>query len=176
MFREGRVIIPAGGWYEWTVENGKKQPWYITRKMNEPILMSGLTNFKPYTHQTVDVGFVIVTADSGAGTVDVHDRRPVVLEREDAWRWMNPETPVEEAAHIAQRRSIRTEEFMWWKVNRAVNRPEPVAINLFCISIQASTFDPCDCSFIAVWRPWNDFCLLAETHVCKRLLGVGPKG
>ncbi len=32
MFREGRVIIPGGGWFEWTVENGKKQPWYITRQ------------------------------------------------------------------------------------------------------------------------------------------------
>ena len=37
MFREGRVIIPAAGWYEWSVENGKKQPWYIARKVNEPI-------------------------------------------------------------------------------------------------------------------------------------------
>ena len=45
--------------------------------------------------------------------VDVHDRRPVVLKPDDAWRWMNPETPVEEAAHIAQARSIPTEEFMW---------------------------------------------------------------
>ena len=106
MFREGRVIIPCGGWYEWTVENGKKQPWYITRKVNEPLFMAGLTNFRPYTHQTVDVGFVIVTEDSGPGMVDVHDRRPVVLGPDDAWRWMNPETPLEEAAHIAQTRSI----------------------------------------------------------------------
>src|SRR5690348_15090375 len=30
MFREGRIIVPIGGWYEWTVEDGKKQPWYIT--------------------------------------------------------------------------------------------------------------------------------------------------
>jgi putative SOS response-associated peptidase YedK len=90
--------------YEWTVENGKKQPWYITRKVDEPIFMAGLTNFRIYTHQTVDVGFVIVTEDSGAGMVDVHDRRPVVLESKDAWRWMNPETTVEEAAHIAQTR------------------------------------------------------------------------
>ena len=49
----------------------------------------------------------------------------VVLDREDAWRWMSPKTPVEEAAHIAQTRSIPTEEFMWWKVDRAVNRPDP---------------------------------------------------
>ncbi|SFO33860.1 Putative SOS response-associated peptidase YedK [Nitrosospira briensis] len=125
MFREGRAIIPAGGWYEWTVENGKKQPWYITRKVNKPIFMAGLTNHRPYTHQTVEVGFVIVTEDSGAGMVDVHDRRPVVLESDDALRWMNPETPFEEAAHIAQTRSIPTEEFMWWKVDKAINRADP---------------------------------------------------
>ncbi|WON74172.1 hypothetical protein [Nitrosospira sp. Is2] len=38
---------------------------------------------------------------------------------------MNPDTPVEEAAHIAQTRSISTEEFIWWKVDRAVNLPDP---------------------------------------------------
>ncbi|WP_411555619.1 SOS response-associated peptidase family protein [Nitrosospira sp. Is2] len=74
--------------------------------MNEPIFMADLTNFRMYTHQTVEFGFVIVTEDSGAGMVDVHDRRPVVLQPDDARRWMNPETPVEEAANIAQTRSI----------------------------------------------------------------------
>jgi putative SOS response-associated peptidase YedK len=24
MFREGRVVVPCGGWFEWAVENGKK--------------------------------------------------------------------------------------------------------------------------------------------------------
>jgi putative SOS response-associated peptidase YedK len=57
--------------------------------------------------------------------VDVHDRRPVVLEPEDALTWMKPDTPVEEAAHIAQTRSIPTEQSVWWKVDRAVNRVDP---------------------------------------------------
>ena len=42
MFREGRVIVPGGGWFEWTLESGTKQPWYIKRKNNEPIFMAGL--------------------------------------------------------------------------------------------------------------------------------------
>jgi putative SOS response-associated peptidase YedK len=87
--------------------------------------MAGLTNFRPDIQQTVETGFVIVTEDSGAGMVDVHDRRPVVLEPEDALRWMDPDTSVEEAAHIARIRSLSTEEFMWWKVDRAVNRADP---------------------------------------------------
>ena len=87
--------------------------------------MAGLTNFRPDVEQTVETGFVIVTEDSGAGMVDIHNRRPVVLEPEDALAWMNPDTPVEEAAHIAQTRSIPTEEFIWWKVDRALNRVDP---------------------------------------------------
>ena len=43
-------------------------------------------------------GFVIVTQDSEGGMVDIHDRRPLVLQPDDAWRWMDLETPVEEAA------------------------------------------------------------------------------
>ncbi|SFN45139.1 Putative SOS response-associated peptidase YedK [Nitrosospira briensis] len=125
MFREGRVIIPGGGWFEWTVEGSKKQPWYITRKVEAPIFMAGLTNFRPYTEQDVEVGFVIVTEDCEGGMVDIHDRRPVVLEPEDAWRWMDPDTPVEEAVHIAHTRSLPTEAFTWWRVDRAVNRVDP---------------------------------------------------
>ena len=38
---------------------------------------------------------------------------------------MDLETPVEEAAHIAQSRSLPTEEFVWWRVSREVNRVDP---------------------------------------------------
>jgi putative SOS response-associated peptidase YedK len=125
LFREGRVIIPAGGWFEWSPEGGRKQPWYITRKDREPIFMAGITNYKPLIHQTVETGFVIVTQDCEGGMVDIHDRRPVVLKPEDAWRWMDLKTPVEEAANIAQSRSLPTEEFMWWRVSPEVNHPDP---------------------------------------------------
>ncbi|SFU67505.1 SOS response associated peptidase (SRAP) [Nitrosospira multiformis] len=121
----GRVIIPGGGWFEWTLEGGKKQPWYISRRDKKPIFMAGITNCRPGIQQAVEVGFVIVTEDSGGGMVDIHDRRPVVLEPEDAWRWMDPDTPVEEAAHIAQSRSLSSDAFTWWKVGRALNLPDP---------------------------------------------------
>ena len=87
--------------------------------------MAGITNFRPNIRQSVEVGFVIVTEDSGGGMVDIHDRRPVVLKPEDARRWMDLEMPVEEAAHIAQSRSLPSEEFTWWRVSREVNRADP---------------------------------------------------
>ena len=89
------------------------------------MFMAGIANYKLYAQQEVETGFVIVTQDCGGGMVDIHDRRPIVLEPEDAWRWMDLETPVEEAAHIAQSRSLPTEEFVWWRVSREVNRADP---------------------------------------------------
>ena len=87
--------------------------------------MAGITNYKLYAQQKVETGFVIVTQDCEGGMVDIHDRRPVVLAPEDAWRWMDPQTPVEEAAHIAQSRSLPADEFVWWRVSREVNRADP---------------------------------------------------
>lgn len=91
--------------------------------------MAGLTNFKPqqpFEHeQIVKVGLVIVTQDAQGEMVDVHDRRPVVLEPNDVMRWMDPATPLEEAAHVAYSRSLATEAFTWWKVDRTVNRVNP---------------------------------------------------
>lgn len=54
--------------------------------------MDGLSNYKPrelgMPQQTVKVGFVIVTEECGDGMGNIHDRRPVVLKAEDAWRWV----------------------------------------------------------------------------------------
>ncbi|SEL49740.1 SOS response-associated peptidase family protein [Nitrosovibrio tenuis] len=55
---------------------------------------------------------LIVTEECEGGMVDIHDCRSVVLAPEDARRWMDSETPVEEASHIAHSRSLPTEEFV----------------------------------------------------------------
>ena len=86
--------------------------------------MAGITNYKLYAQQEVETGFVIVTQDCEGGMVDIHDRRPIMPESR-RWRWMDLETPVEAARYIAQSRSLPTEEFVWWRVSRDVNRADP---------------------------------------------------
>jgi hypothetical protein len=74
--------------------------------------MNMLSNF----HGTPDVLTLCLSKVVGS---------PEVLEPQDAQRWMNPETPVEEAAHTAQSRSSPTVELQWWHVSREVNRADP---------------------------------------------------
>ncbi|QAA93549.1 hypothetical protein CKA81_06635 [Pollutimonas thiosulfatoxidans] len=114
-----RIIVPADGWYEWTGEKGDKQPWYISPKDGQPILLPGLTAWLPGREVLAETGFAIVTDDSAGGVVDIHDRRPVTLTPDDALEWVDPETPIVEALELLS--TARPESaFQWWQVTRAV--------------------------------------------------------
>lgn len=64
--------------------------------------------------------FVIITADSEGGMVDIHHRRPVVLSPELAREWLNPTTPKERAEQMVLPQGEPTEKFEWFKVGRSI--------------------------------------------------------
>lgn len=112
--------MPAFGWYEWTGEKGDKQPWHIHRRNRAPIYMAALANPGPASETKALHGFTIVTADAQGGLLDVHDRRPVVLNAEDAAVWLNPATPPEMAEEIVRVAAVGPDAFAWHAVDRAV--------------------------------------------------------
>ena len=65
-------------------------------------------------------GFVIITADSAGGMVDIHDRRPVVLTPDLAREWLDPATPKERAEQMVLHQGEPAEAFEWFKVDVAV--------------------------------------------------------
>jgi putative SOS response-associated peptidase YedK len=120
LMRAGRGIVCASGWYEWTGET-PKQPWHIHRKDREPLFLLALANFGPFKENREEAGFVLVTADSLGGMVDVHDRRPVAVSAEDARRWLDPALTPEEAEHLARTSMLDAGLFGWYPVSRALN-------------------------------------------------------
>jgi putative SOS response-associated peptidase YedK len=115
-----RAITPIDGWFEWLVEEGGKQPYYIRRCDGLPSLCAAIGHWPhadepPREHD----GFVIITADSAGGMVDVHDRRPVVLAPELAREWLDPATPKERAELMLMHQGEPSEAFEWFKVDRA---------------------------------------------------------
>ncbi|MDY7560448.1 MULTISPECIES: SOS response-associated peptidase family protein [unclassified Pseudomonas] len=117
-----RAIVPIDNWFEWVVENGiKKQPYLIRHRDRSPILCATIgqfpdTNEGPGEHD----GFVIITADSAGGMIDIHDRRPVVLEPKLAREWLDPTTSKERAEQMVLRHGDPTEAFEWFRVNPGV--------------------------------------------------------
>ncbi|HEX7911445.1 MAG TPA: SOS response-associated peptidase [Paraburkholderia sp.] len=125
MWKNGRILVPADYWYEWKTESNGKQPYAIQAKSGEPLYVAGLTNVRPDMEPRECDGFVIVTAEAGAGLVDVHDRRPVVFSADVAREYLDPGTSAERAVQLAQTEAEPPEAFTWFPVSRKVNRPGP---------------------------------------------------
>ncbi|MEJ5039187.1 SOS response-associated peptidase family protein [Pseudomonas sp. MYb398] len=114
-----RAIVPIDNWFEWVDEGGpKKQPYLIRRRDGRPCLCAGIGQFsnEPSEHD----GFVIITADSAGGMVDVHDRRPVVWSPELAREWLASPTSTGHAEQMALNLGEASEVFEWFPVDTAV--------------------------------------------------------
>jgi putative SOS response-associated peptidase YedK len=122
LLKHGRAVVAAEGWYEWTGEKGRKQPWHIHRKDRAPLFMLALANFGPYEENRAEAGFVLVTDDASAGMLDIHDRKPVVLTAEDAALWLDPALSPQRAVELARSTALPADAFDWHKVSPALNR------------------------------------------------------
>lgn len=117
-----RAITPVDNWFEWVDEGGpKKQPYLIRRQDGAPILCAAIGQLPdadegPSEHD----GFVIITADSSGGMVDIHDRRPVVLAPDLAREWLDLATPKDRAEQIILHQGETAETFEWFMVDPAI--------------------------------------------------------
>lgn len=83
VWRHGRCLIPAGGYYEWTGERGDKQPHFIQSAGNEETLwLAGLAS----RWQDL-LTCTIMTRAANDAVLGLHARMPVVLnaDERDAW-------------------------------------------------------------------------------------------
>ena len=89
-FKSGRCIVPASGYFEWQLQpDGSKQPFYIFRADGAPLCMAGIHD-RPHDGET----FAILTTHAPHGLESLHDRSPVILEREHFAAWLDPATPL----------------------------------------------------------------------------------
>ncbi len=105
-----RCLVPADGWYEWQASpiakdaKGKprKQPFFTHRADGDIVAMAGLYEFwrsRPDGDTSARhdpdawlTTFTIITTRAEPGLDRIHDRQPLVLEREHWARWLDPGT------------------------------------------------------------------------------------
>lgn len=92
MFREAvlhrRAVIPAAWFYEWDCN---KQKHIFCREDGTPLFMAGC-----YRKYEDGDRFVILTTQANTSMEPVHDRMPLILEREEAVDWLLEDGTVEE--------------------------------------------------------------------------------
>jgi putative SOS response-associated peptidase YedK len=120
-FAHRRCIVLADGWYEWLKTNDGKQPYYITLAEDAPqdiLMMAGI--WEP----TADGGAccAIITEPASGRLVHIHDRKPLVLNAECRWDWLDPERTEREAIRDGTVR-LDPDALVYHPVSARVNRP-----------------------------------------------------
>jgi putative SOS response-associated peptidase YedK len=96
-FGKRRALVPADGYYEWyagevTPQNRSgKQPFFITPKDRSVLSMAGLYEFwkDPETDEWV-VSYTILTTTAEDSLGHLHDRMPLIVERDSYAQWLDP--------------------------------------------------------------------------------------
>jgi putative SOS response-associated peptidase YedK len=84
VWRHGRCLIPAGGYYEWKTQDGNKSPHAILSHSNDPTLwFAGLASRWQDT-----LTCTMMTRAANADVRDVHHRMPVVLDQDERAAWL----------------------------------------------------------------------------------------
>ena len=87
-----RCLLPADGYYEWQVEGGRKQPWFLTSREGEPLAMAGLYEvWAPEEEGERLWTCTVITTDAADELGHIHDRTPLLVPRADWGRWLDPE-------------------------------------------------------------------------------------
>jgi len=104
-FRRRRAVIPADGFFEWHKGPGngpevKSQPYFFSRADGQPLALAGLWEvwrdpLGPDDRSAWITSCAIITTTAGPDVASVHERMPVVLEREAIEAWLDPAEDVE---------------------------------------------------------------------------------
>jgi len=90
-FVRKRCIVPVESFYEWKRDGTIRQPYRIVRRDGEPLALAGLwAGWREPDTGAVRRTFSIVTTTPNEAVAALHDRMPVVLERETWDRWLDP--------------------------------------------------------------------------------------
>ena len=120
--RKRRCLIPADGFYEWTPAGRTKQPVHIALKNREPFGFAGLWESWTSLDGEEIKTCTIITTEANELLKPIHDRMPVILNREAEAVWLDP-TIQQPATLLPLLTPYPAEEMEVYTVSTKVNNP-----------------------------------------------------
>jgi putative SOS response-associated peptidase YedK len=121
--RRRRCLIPADGYYEWRVMDGRKRPFFIYRRDRQPLALAGVaeTWMGPNGEELDTVAIVTTAANRELSTL--HPRVPVAIDEVDFARWLDcGEDSAEPVLKLMAPPQDGT--FVWHEVSTRVNHAD----------------------------------------------------
>lgn len=102
--KEKRCLILCSGFFEWQKIKGKKYPYYISLKDDEVFVFGGIwsTWTDKATGEILNT-YSIITTEANEIVGKIHNtkkRMPLILEPEDALKWIRKDLPEEEINNL----------------------------------------------------------------------------
>lgn len=118
-FEHRRCLVPANNFYEWTGRRGRRIPYSIGVGDQETFSMAGLWASWSENGSSVR-SFTIITTAANEVVGELHDRMPVILDRDEERRWLGADDPDELQSLLDPFPDDRTERY---EVSTKVNNP-----------------------------------------------------
>ncbi|NQX28146.1 SOS response-associated peptidase [Microbacteriaceae bacterium VKM Ac-2854] len=126
-FASARCIIPAAGYYEWTVTETGKQPHFI-HDPDAGLAMAGIVSaWRDHSKSDEDpdrwrLSAAIITRDAHVAPGEVHDRMPACLTPDAYEDWLGEHLDTSQLQRLLERESEQVaHDLVHYEVNRAVN-------------------------------------------------------
>jgi putative SOS response-associated peptidase YedK len=118
-FRSRRCLVVADGFYEWQKTAGKKQPYYIRLKNDQPFGLAGLWERWEKGDKPVE-SCTILTTDANDLMEPIHDRMPVIIPPDQFDLWLGCQD-TDKLAELL--RPFASEDMMAYPISTLVNSP-----------------------------------------------------
>jgi putative SOS response-associated peptidase YedK len=119
--RRRRCLIPADGYYEWHVADGRKRPYFIHRRDGGPFGFAALSETWTGPNGEELDSVAIVTTAASPDLAVLHHRVPVTIAPEQFERWLD--CAAHDAGEVMALLGPPGEgEFGWHEVSTRVNR------------------------------------------------------
>ena len=109
LIKSSRCVIVADGYFEWKLVEKKKVPYFIFRKDKQTMYFAGIY---------VNNQFCLITEISDGILLDIHHRRPVIINEIDINQYLNNNN---DATDIIKNRN--KPDFDFYKISTKVNNP-----------------------------------------------------
>ena len=121
--RRRRCLIPADGYYEWQVMDGRKRPFFIYRRDHRPLGLAGVAEtWMGPNGEELDTVAIVTTAASPELSA-LHHRVPVAIDEVDFARWLDCSEDSAEPV-LALMAPPRPGAFAWHEVSTRVNHAD----------------------------------------------------
>lgn len=121
LLKSKRCIVPASGFYEWQKSGKDKIPYYIHRKDNKLFGFAGLYDEWQSPNGELLLTYTIITTSPNELMEQIHDRMPVILEKENESEWLHPDSDINYLQTLLD--AYEVNEMEAYIVSKDVNTP-----------------------------------------------------